>query len=268
MATLIIRKDFATFQNKNFEFQDKTENFFGNALDMLEMKFPLASKTPDFWLSDFINDVNNGTLSSTMIWGFHERGNALADIYAFINERNEINLTMEEIETLRITHNISVAPLPINILHLDEGLRFSNLQTVFHVLFSVLYFYAYYKYKLKRCKFCGKWFATLCEEDFCSRQFEYNDWENKKHTFASCRGKLGARERITERLKARRKTIYRALEARCGSTSTEIRQFDDEADVYKNTIKENPSFENLMKYENFLYIECQKYYVRYGRKNK
>jgi len=243
-----------------------TASFFGNIVSLLEDTFcdvaqryengdSLSNYIVERTLQKLLEDTNN-----IQIWGFTDGDTTLWEIYDFIAQRDFFYPTLAEIESLRISHRIRFAPLPF----MNGELQFDNLSSVFQVVYSVLYYYSYMGYGLKRCKLCGKWFAFKKENarsEFCDRRFSYIDALGKKLEYPTCKD---AREKIAARAKRRRDTIYNRLYSREGFTG-KLNDFVKKADELHNSIKENPSISNLSKYEYFLYIECDELYPRYGR---
>lgn len=268
MFTLIMNKETITLMDEdNRGFQKPTDRFLGNVIAMLEEQFPEAiTGQSDFWVSGFLQDIGGGN-TAKKIWGVKERGIALYDFNNFVDGRDSFYPTLEEVERLRISHNLPIAPLPIHPSDPDGGLQFRGLGTVNHVLIASLYFYAYYGYCLKRCKLCGKWFAVKkanAQENYCSRKFSYTDCFGKSHEYPTCKD---AREKIAARSKRRYSKIYQRLYGRSGFTG-ELNNFVSSSQKKLDLIKESPSIKNLADYERFLYIECEKLYPRYGRETR
>ena len=246
------------------------EKCFGNAVDCLEKEFPEATgDNADFWVSDFLKGLSDGFSSRKTIWSFHENGISLWHIRQFLKEHANSGIYYvdpRDIEGLRITHNFTFAPLP---LIGGSGLHFKKISSPFQILYGMLYFYAMRGYALKRCKFCGRWFAvraSSAQQAYCGRKVLYTDWSGKTTEYSSCQKAV---ETITDRCNSRYKQIKNNLDRRIGSTSPEYHAFCNAGDNLKAAINKksgNPSIANLQAFERFLYIESAPLCRRYERK--
>lgn len=253
MVSLTIEKDFLYLQNEDGAFRNSTLHFWGNALAMLENAFPASDyKKPEFWVENFVKAANDDQ-KATMIWGMQEFGNALYSMYTFIDGRNIIKITREDIERLRITHNMTANFLPTNLADISEGMRFDNLSNVTQVLIAILYYYEYHGYSLVKCKHCGKWFATKSQKnEYCGRTSPcYNLVVCGKKVLGSKRTCNDAVGIIKQRLADRKKQIYNKWYAE--GLEDECFELNERFYQYKMAIKENPTVENITACMIYLY---------------
>lgn len=262
-------QDLSTMQFLNF---GTIEKCFGNAVDCLEKEYPEAmGDDVDFIRDSFLKDFSNGFSDRKSIWGFPERGLAIWHINQFLKEHSRggiYNVDSRDIEELRISHNITFAPLPLSS---GSGLHFPKISSPFQILYGMLYFYGLQKYALKRCKFCGRWFAvraSSAQKAYCGRKVLYTDWSGKATEYSSCQKAV---ETITDRCDSRYKQIKNNLDRRKGNTSPEYHAFCNTGDELKAKISKktgNPSAANLQAFERFLYVESDKLCRRYERKKR
>lgn len=255
MVSLTIEKDYLYLQNKDGAFRNSTLHFWGNALAMLENAFPASDyEKPEFWVANFVKAANDDQ-KATMIWGMQEFGNALYSMYTFIDGRNIIKITREDIERLRITHNMTANFLPTNLADISEGMRFDNLSDVTQVLIAILYYYEYHGYSLVKCKHCGKWFATKSQKnEYCGRTSPcYNLVVCGKKVLSSKRTCNDAVGIIKQRLADRRKQIYNKWYAE--GLEDECFELNERFYEYKTAIKENPTVETITACMEYLYSD-------------
>ena len=242
---------------------------FGDCVDFLNKEFPKAAgDNADFWVSDFLKGFSNGFSGKKIIWSFHENGLSIWHINQFLKERANSGIYYvdpRDVEGLRISHNITFAPLPLSG---GSGLHFPKISSPFQILYGMLYFYAMRGYALKRCKFCGRWFAvraSSAQKAYCGRKVVYTDWSGKTTEYLSCQKAV---ETITDRCDSRYKQIKNNLDRRLGNTSPEYHAFCNAGDDLKTAINKkngNPSIANLQAFERFLYIESANLSRRYER---
>lgn len=260
-------QDLSSMQFLNFGTIDKS---FGNAVDCLEKEYPEAMGTnTDFIRASFLKDFPNGFSNRKTIWGFPERGLALWNINQFLKEfahNGVYYVDPRDIEGLRISHNITFAPLPLSA---GYGLHFPIISSPFQILYGMLYFYAMRGYVLKRCKFCGRWFAVQAcnaQKAYCGRKVTYTAWNGKTTEYSSCQKAV---ETITDRCNKRYVQIKNNLDRRKGNTSPDYHTFCNIGDDLKASINKkngNPSIANFQAFEHFLYIESDNLCRRYERK--
>lgn len=255
MVSLTIEKDYLYLQNKDGVFRNSTLHFWGNALAMLENAFPASDhEKPEFWVANLVKAANDDQ-KATMIWGMQEFGNALYSMYTFIDGRNIIKITREDIERLRITHNMTANFLPTNLADISEGMRFDNLSNVTQVLIAILYYYEYHGYSLVKCKHCGKWFATNSQKnEYCGRTSPcYNLVVCGKKVLGSKRTCNEAVGIIKQRLADRKKQIYNKWYAE--GLEDECFELNERFYEYKTAIKENPTVETITACMEYLYSD-------------
>lgn len=255
MVSLTIEKDYLYLQNKDGVFRNSTLHFWGNALAMLENAFPASDhEKPEFWVANLVKAANDDQ-KATMIWGMQEFGNALYSMYTFIDGRNIIKITREDIERLRITHNMTANFLPTNLADISEGMRFDNLSNVTQVLIAILYYYEYHGYSLVKCKHCGKWFATKSQKnEYCGRTSPcYNLVVCGKKVLGSKRTCNEAVGIIKQRLADRKKQIYNKWYAE--GLEDECFELNERFYEYKTAIKENPTVETIAACMEYLYSD-------------
>lgn len=256
MVSLTIEKDYLYLQNKDGAFRNSTLHFWGNALAMLENTFPSNNyEKPEFWVANFVKAVNDDQ-KPQMIWGMQEFGNALYSMYTFIDGRSTIKITREDIEHLRITHNMTASFLPTNLADISEGMRFDNLSTVTQVLIAILYYYEYHGYSLVKCKHCGKWFATKSQKnEYCGRTSPcYNLVVCGKKVLGSKRTCNDAVGIIKQRLADRKKQIYNKWYLEDVDTDR-IDELIRKYHFFSSAIRESPTVENITACMEYLYSD-------------
>lgn len=148
----------------------------------------------------------------------------------------------------------------------------SNLYDVF---FAVLHYYKVNGYKLKKCKLCHSlFFANNLKEEYCQNPFSYIDFENIERKYPCCATKSGARKKLWDKLQRRKNVVYDRLKKRCqewgilenDKSTKEFLEYTSKCIAYEETIKENPCIDNFVKYEHYLYIECENIYKKYERR--
>lgn len=154
------------------------------------------------------------------------------------------------------------------------------------IIFALLHYCISNGYILKKCKLCGKYFIPRKpQENFCTRQFTYTNWEGIKKKYVNCKY---AKKSIFQTIKARKATVKDMLDERVKANgipfeelktddelnyavetyaaNRESKTFQDRTIELEKAVKKNPTAENLMMYEKYVFVECQKYYKRYARK--
>lgn len=226
------RKQNAIFVNQ--------KNEFYTAMTKFEQNF---DKIIDFFDNDKFSKVDNIELEKIIKYYFN--ANLVVD-YLPIDNNGYIGAV----------ENISNIP--------KETLCVYHCATVYDVFFAAVHYCKIYNIKLKSCKLCHSFFfAQNLKEQYCSRKFMYTDWENKTHSFPRCGGKTGARKKIWDKLQAKRITIQKWLSVHPIALST----FNTDCDEMVEKVKSNPCIENLLLFEKFLYIDCNKYHEKYKRIN-
>lgn len=246
------------------------ENALGNVLSMLETEFPKAAGAdPAFWVSDFMEDAKSGFSADRKkkIWGFSERGSSLWDARQFLSE-HAYSFTspgvyypdLREVEELRVQHHIELVP----VSSIDRSmLSFNRISKTFHVIYGLLYYYAFFGFGLKRCRVCGRLYAVRKKEAqsrYCNRKCSYTDIHGKITEYDSCQV---AQEAILDRCRKREKRITDHLYSVYGSANDIYIQFRDGKKVYKDRIRKNPFLQNLHDYEYFLFVDSDSLCPRY-----
>lgn len=243
------------------------ENTLGDLIHKLETTFPkVACKYPyEYDITSLRKHMMDNITRDIRIYDLPEDSSSLINFYEFINEESGSSLKMDQVEKFRIEHHISTAPI---VRQSEDGVEFilEDVNWFTQIIYALLYYYALNGYRIKCCRFCGKWYAfkdEKAQKNYCNRPFTYTDWNGKEKTFPCCQD---AREKIKARCDRRSKQIYDVLYSREGFANKNLDSFLSCRDEHLIEIKKNPSFENIVKYEQYLYIECDKYYRRYGRK--
>lgn len=231
----------------------------------------------------------NGNLQQILDGDFQPNFNCYDTYWASLAAKEFLELTnglkakntMQVMEQMRIKHEIE-----ISCSMKDDFYRYHKCDTMRSIMFSVFHYLVMNGKCLKKCNLCGKWFVPKeAQENFCCRSFEYTNWQGKLKKYDNCQG---ARTLIIQSLKARRNKIQKMLEKRVEREGVPFSELETNADYqealkqyqanrtfdcfkkeweqYEKIIKAAPSMENLIEYENFLYVACEQYYKRYERK--
>lgn len=199
------------------------------------------------------------------LFGQEEYGALLMNLYPLFNDKALVYPTLDMVESLRIDNLYALSPLPVDRCDLSKGLQYKNLQSVLHIAIAILHYYALNNYRLKKCAFCGKWFATIetsAQSQFCSNNYKYTDCNGNEHKYSS---HIEAKKRILDRCGQRFRRIEKMLYSRYGQIGDRYNEFYNTAADMREKAKKQPTIENLLAYESYLYIECEKYYKRYSR---
>lgn len=238
------------------------ENSFGNVLSMLESEFPKAAgANPVFWVSDFMEDAKSGFSADRKkkIWGFYERGSSLWDARQFLSEHTNAFTNpgvyypdLREVEDLRIKHRIELVP----VASLDRSmLSFNRISRPFHVIYGLLYYYAFFGFGLKSCRVCGRLYAVRKKEAqsrYCNRKCSYTDIHGKTTIYDSCQI---AQETILDRCRKREKKIDKRLDRYLPRNDPSFYHFSYRAADLRDRAKNLPSLQNLHEYERFLFVD-------------
>lgn len=93
----------------------------------------------------------------------------------------KVELTMQDVELWRIRRHITNSVIPDDWLNIDysKGLRMTNIQSIYDVVYGLLYYYAINGLKLAKCEHCGQWFATTSfKNKYCSRKSNFPGYEH------------------------------------------------------------------------------------------
>lgn len=229
---LLKRQQNAIFANK--------KNEFYTAMTKFEQNF---DKIADFFDNDKFSKVDNIELEKIIKYYFN--ANLVVD-YLPIDNNGYVG----------VVENASNIP--------EKTLCVYICATVYDVFFAAVHYCKIYNIKLKCCKLCHSFFfAKNLKEQYCSQKFMYTDWENKAHSFPCCGGKTGARKKIWDKLQAKKITIRKWL----SNHPKALTKFDTDCYQIEGQAKDNPSIENLLLFEKFLYVDCDKYHKKYERIN-
>lgn len=263
MLNISINKESTVVQNAKTHSQwtMNTTNFFGIVYAALERNFP------GFDCSNMANIIVERTINKiagqkeekppVFIFDCEEIGTTLFDLIMFVDNKKVISPTLKDIEELRISHRMTTTYLPVSIND-RESMRFEGLKTVTQVMIAALYYYAYFEYKLTRCKHCGKWFATKSlKKEYCDNISPcYGLTIAGKKVLGSERACGDAVGIIVQRLKDRKKQIYNKwyIDGLDG-TDAECTELNEEFTQFMTIIKESPTVENITACMEYLYSD-------------
>lgn len=259
MLNLQINQNNATVQNTDdgSQWTIKTARFFGVVFSAMEKHFSnFNSDKLAASIKTHMKKVISGTPENDKTYIFHcrELGSNYLNLLDFIGDRRVLDLSLKEIEDLRIKHRMTTNYLPSSFGCAD-GIRFDKLRNVTDVMIAALYYYAYTGLKLIRCKHCGMWFAAKSlKEEYCDSISPCCNMVvmGKKVLGAEHTCKDAVRI-IKQRFSDRKKQIYNkwyieGLEDECF-------ELNEEYFKHKNRLKENPSVENIIACMEYLYSE-------------
>lgn len=228
-------------------------------------------------------------------------------VYKLVSDTDGLSkITLNEFERFRTYHNIhisySLSYSPTKVWVTSEPITEQKIvkneiedyttsykyecRNAKEIVFALLHYCISNSYVLKKCRLCGKYFIPRkAQENFCTRQFSYTNWEGIQKRYKTC--KL-AKKSILQTIKARKATVKDMLDERVrmnGIPFTELitpdeesfaletfaenrdlKSFNDCVTNFEAAVKKNPSIENLIAYEKYVFIDCEKYYKRYGRR--
>lgn len=155
-----------------------------------------------------------------------------------------------------------------NIKQLLENTDKSTHQFVYScysvedIMFSVLHYLVFYKYKFAKCDHCGNYFATkTLKQKYCNRKSPYKS-QYKIHTDKSRKGDYThlhceqAVRNIKQDLVRRQKWVYSHLQKSYEPDAAD--KFYNEYLTYKDAVDKCSSVENLHRLEHFLSIKTVK----------
>jgi hypothetical protein len=242
--------------DKYMQWTIKTTEVFGTVYAALENHFPMLNT--DELSERIVKHVwqkMRGSTDENEVWilGLQEIGSSFLALKSYIDNREVIVPTFEEVEEIRIQYFMTVNYLPEKIGNY-HGMRFENLKSVTQIMIAILYYYTLNHYKLVRCKHCGRWFATkTLKEEYCKRVspcFGEDGIINGK-TPLSCEQAV---RNIKQKQARRRRNIYEYL-CNYAMHQEEIDNFKEQCKQYKETITKAPTVENFRKYEAYLYSD-------------
>ncbi len=225
---------------------------FGNVVSMLTEEFPgRENHTIEYRSNCTINRIRkklSGEFQDDCktIWGFKENGYIMYKIFDFIDGREKISLTLKDVEKIRIENNLTTNYLPISGFDVEakDGIYF-EINSIFEVVYTILYYYAFNDLKLVKCEHCGRWFATKSlKNKYCSRSSTFDGYKHLK-----CEQAV---KNIKQELSREKKRIYNSMVREHESTEPFIQDFLEECANYTAKIKKRASIKNLSDYWDFL----------------
>ncbi len=224
-----------------------TVDFFGNVYVAIEKHFPNFKEENFVALTEKMM-VGKSSDKPVEIFGCREFGTTFYALTTLVGDKTVFIPTLKVIEKMRIDYNMNVNYLPISLDEKDS-MRFEGLRTVAQVMIAALYYYAYYGYKMVRCKHCGKWFATkTLKEQYCKRISPcVNDIIKSKKPL-NC-------EQAVRNIRQQQSRQHRQIYSRSylkAKNQGEIDSFLTESYILKDAVKRSPSVGNCKKYHVFL----------------
>lgn len=184
------------------------------------------------------------------LFGLRETGSAMLMLDPKFAHQTKIVLSIQDVEEMRIQNRMKSNYLPVSIAD-KESMRFEKLKSVSQILISILYYYAFYGFKLVRCRHCNKWFATKSfKEQYCRRlspccgsliKGEHTCEQAVRNVTQNC-------TRIRNRIRTKASST---VSAQLGNNSF-ILAFEDENAPLELLARQHPTVENLTKYHKFL----------------
>jgi hypothetical protein len=230
-------------KKKDYDLEDDITCAFGNIVCELEEKFGIDDYTSIDYVVGSIWDKEQGSLFNSKyeeIYGFPVRRSILTAIFSYISDKefSETEITLDMIEKIRIAHDYRAYPIPLDITNEEKGYCF-NVENFNDIVFSILYYYAKKKLKIRRCVHCGRFFATKSfKTEYCPRNSSAKDYNHLQCKDAAHSWALA--------LQARKKAI------RSNWSNYYPEKVEDLLNTC-NTLLEVKSIENLTKLENYLY---------------
>ena len=182
--------------------------------------------------------------------GLRETGSAMLMLNSKFVNQTKVSLSIQEVEEMRIHNRLKSNFLPIGIFD-KESMQFEKLKNVSQILISILYYYAFYGFKLVRCRHCNKWFATKSfKEQYCRRispccgsliKGEHTCEQAVRNVTQNC-------TRIRNRIRTKAAST---VSAQLGNNSF-ILAFEDANGPLELLARQQPTVENLTKYHKFL----------------
>lgn len=228
-------------------------------------------------------------------------------VYKLVSDTDGLSkITLNEFERFRTYHNIhisySLSYSPTKVWVTSEPITEQKIvknetedytasykyecKNAKEIVFALLHYCISNGYVLKKCRLCGKYFIPRkAQENFCTRQFSYTNWEGIQKRYKTCKQ---AKKSILQTIKARKATVKDMLDERvkmngipfselvCDDdinyaletypANRDLKSFEDSVPGFESSVKGNPSIENLIAYEKYVFVDCEKYYKRYGRR--
>lgn len=128
-------------------------------------------------------------------------------------------------------------------------LRMTNIQSIYDVVYGLLYYYAINGLKLAKCEHCGQWFATTSfKNKYCSRKSNFPGYEH-----LPCEQAVRNILQRCGRTKNRIETKMRAVSYSHPNIDVFCESFCKTCDNLYYQAKSSPTKENLKNYMDFLY---------------
>ena len=161
------------------------QDALGNIIAALESSFPELSQLTSEEYRETVIDRIGGNLSgdSTLnqavnIWGMDISADIAWNLIHIEtdldkSEKGGIILSLQFVENWRVRHFVSVDMQPLSLVNVDysKGVNIWNVQSLYDIVYGLLYVYAFNGLKLVKCRHCEKWFATdTLKAQFCTRK--------------------------------------------------------------------------------------------------
>lgn len=113
------------------------------------------------------------------------------------------------------------------------------------IIYAILHFLAFNRYKICKCAHCGRYFATQSNKvKYCTRKSPYPNF-----TRYNCEQAVRYIHQVFTREHNR---IYNNLHSIYKDKPEKLDAFQNESNDAKDKVKENPSIENIQKWESVL----------------
>lgn len=233
----------------------KTAECFGLVVSTLEKHFPDFSEEEigEMIAAHILKGLSGDTGEPQLkLFGIPETGVTLYNLAQFINGHDNITPTMQDIERWRIQCGMTASYLPVKIDN-DAGMRFEGLRNVTELVAAIMYYHAFRREKLVRCKHCGRWFATRnLKQQYCHRTSPCCTTILHSKALLECeqavRNIMQNCRRIRNRIETKANTAM--IAKLCGNNFAE--EFFSECQPLYETAKKRPNVENLTAYYEFL----------------
>ena len=265
MVNISITADQTVIRNNNFPVPWKlnTSEAFGTFYFFLENTF--GDLNVDEYAANIVRSViyhsgltlkcNEQMVKSKppkqcTLCGLRETGSAMLMLSPKFANQTKVSLSIQEVEEMRIQNRMKSNYLPVSICD-KESMQFERLRSVSQILISLLYYYAFYGFKLVRCRHCNKWFATKSfKEQYCHRispccgtliKGEHTCEQAVRNILQNC-------TRIRNRIRTKASST---VSAQLGNNSF-IMKFESANGALEILARQQPTVENLTKYYKFL----------------
>ena len=177
-------------------------------------------------------------------------------IHEFLNNRNEMTLTLKEVDIFRITHNVrtELRPLVHNDFEYKNGMKFQSVNTIIDVFYCLSYYHAFEGHKLKICEHCGRWFATNSfKNKYCERNSTVEQYSHLKCEIAAQNMKQECR-RVKKRIE---NNLRNSLTGQLSNgNNAKIIEFQKKCENYLSYVPFSNAT-NLTEYLEFLRITAK-----------